>query len=94
MILLLGVLLELGILFLALSLEGNYTLNKKLEADWINYAVFPGAGKDAIGDWPPEISFFVGNISKEHAQFLGNKYEQNVIVFGAIIELSELIILV
>jgi hypothetical protein len=33
MILLLGVLLELGILFLALSLEGNYTLNKKLEAD-------------------------------------------------------------
>jgi hypothetical protein len=78
----------------ALSLEENNVLNKKLEADLINYVVFPGAGRDTLGDWPPEISFFVGNITKENAVFLGKKYEQNAIVYGEVEKMAELIILV
>lgn len=79
---------------IALSAEENKALNKKLETDLINYAVFPAAGKDTLGKWSPEISFFVGNISKEQAMFLGEKYEQNAIAFGEVERMPELIILV
>jgi hypothetical protein len=78
----------------ALSLEENQRLNSLLEQDLTNYAVFPAEGKDTIGNWPPEISFFVGGISKEEAIDLGKKYEQNAIVYGEIAALPELIILV
>ena len=78
----------------ALSLEKNKELNLLLEADLDGYIIFPGEGKDTIGDWPPEISFFVGNITREQAIFLGKKYKQNAIVFGAVAELPELIVLV
>lgn len=78
----------------ALSAEENKTLNKKLETDLINYAVLPAAGNDTLGKWSPEISFFVGNISKEQAFFLGKKYEQNAIVYGEVEKMPELLILV
>lgn len=78
----------------ALSLEKNKGLNELLEADLKGYNIFSAEGKDTLGDWTPEISFFVGNISREQAIFLGEKYEQNAIVFGAVNELPELIILV
>lgn len=78
----------------ALSLEENTALNSKLEADLINYTVFPAAGKDTLDEWPLEISFFVGNISKEQAIFLGKKYEQNAIVFGDAQKKVDLVILV
>ena len=79
---------------IALSLEKNNELNALLEADLKEYNIYPAEGKDTLGDWPPEISFFVGNISRERAIFLGEKYEQNAIVFGTVDELPELIILV
>ena len=79
---------------IALSLEKNNELNALLEADLKEYNIYPAEGKDTLGDWPPEISFFVGNISREQAIFLGEKYEQNAIVFGTVDELPELIILV
>ena len=78
----------------ALSLEENTALNSKLEADLINNTVFPAAGKDTLGEWPPEISFFVGNISKEQALFLGKKYQQNAIVYGDVTTPATLILLV
>lgn len=78
----------------ALSLEKNIELNALLETDLKDYNIYPAEGKDTLGDWPPEISFFVGNISRERAIFLGEKYEQNAIVFGTVDELPELIILV
>lgn len=78
----------------ALTLDENTSLNKKLEAELNNYIVFPGEGKDTLGDWPPEISFFVANISKKQANFLGKKYEQNAIVYGEVEKIAELIILV
>jgi hypothetical protein len=78
----------------ALTLDENTSLNKKLEADLNNYTVFPAEGKDTLGNWPPEISFFVVNISREQANFLGKKYEQNAIVYGEVEKMAELIILV
>jgi hypothetical protein len=78
----------------ALSVEENIALNSLLEQDLTHYAVFAAEGKDTIGNWPPEISFFVGNISREDAIYFGKKYEQNAIVFGVIDELAELILLV
>ena len=78
----------------ALTLDKNNELNALLEADLKDYNIYPAEGKDTLGDWPPEISFFVGNISREQAIFLGEKYEQNAIVFGTVDELPELIILV
>ncbi|RAR73694.1 DUF3293 domain-containing protein [Flavobacterium aciduliphilum] len=77
----------------ALSLEDNQRLNSLLEQDLTNYTVFAGEGKDTLGDWPPEISFFVGGITKEAAIYLGKKYEQNAIVYGEINGLAELILL-
>ena len=65
----------------ALSLEDNIARNKLLEKDLSAYHVFSAEGKDASGIWPPEISFFVGNITKEQAVLLGVKYEQNAIVW-------------
>ena len=78
----------------ALTLDENISLNKVLEADLKNYTVFPAEGKDTLGDWPPEISFFVANISKKQANFLGKKYEQNAIVYGEVEKIDKLIILV
>ena len=77
-----------------LSLKENQRLNSLLEQDLNSYALFAAEGKDTIGNWPPEISFFVGNISREDSIFLGKKYEQNAIVFGVIDEIAELILLV
>lgn len=78
----------------ALSLEQNKTLNVLLETDLDGYSIFPAEGKDTIGDWLPETSFFVGNITREQAIILGKKYEQNAIVYGVVTELPELIVLV
>lgn len=78
----------------ALSLEENKALNVLLETDLDGYSIFPAEGKDTIGDWLPETSFFVGNITREQAIILGKKYEQNAIVYGVITELPELIVLV
>ncbi len=78
----------------ALSLENNQRLNSLLEQDLTNYVVFPAEGKDTIGNWPPEISFFVAGITKEEAIDLGKKYKQNAIVYGEINSPAELILLV
>jgi hypothetical protein len=78
----------------ALSIEENKMLNLLLEADLNKYPIFSAEGKGILGDWPPEISFFVGNISREQAIDLGQKYKQNAIIFGAVSEFPELIVLV
>lgn len=78
----------------ALSLEDNTARNKLLEKDLSAYHVFSAEGKDALGNWPSEISFFVGNITKEQAVLLGKKYEQNAIVFGEAQKKADLVILV
>ena len=78
----------------ALSLEDNIARNKLLEKDLSAHHVFSAEGKDASGIWPPEISFFVGNITKEQAVLLGKKYEQNAIVYGEVQKNADLVILI
>ena len=77
-----------------LSLVDNIARNIELEKDLSAYQVFSAEGKDALGIWPPEISFFVGNITKEQAVLLGKKYEQNAIVFGEVQKNADLVLLV
>ena len=78
----------------ALSVEDNIARNILLEKDLHAYRVFSAEGKDALGLWPTEISFFVGNIEKEQAIFLGKKYGQNAIVYGEVAKMADLILLV
>lgn len=78
----------------ALSLEENSALNESLRLDLKDYKILEAQGKDTIGNWPPEPSFFVANISEDQAIALGKKYQQNAIVYGTINETARLITLV
>ena len=74
--------------------ETNNTLNAQLKADLSDYTIYDGQGKDTLGDWPPELSFFVANISKEKTKELAIKYKQNAVVFGELNKPAELLVLV
>ena len=78
----------------ALSQEENSSLNESLRLDLKDYKILEAQGKDTIGNWPPEPSFFVANISEDQAIALGKKYQQNAIVYGTINETARLITLV
>ena len=78
----------------ALSQEENSALNESLRLDLKDYKILEAQGKDTIGNWPPELSFFVANISEAQAIALGKKYQQNAIVYGTINETPRLITLV
>lgn len=78
----------------ALTNKQNIALNKSLSLDLKDYKLFQAQGKDTIGSWPPEPSFFVANIIEDQAIALGKKYQQNAIVYGTIHETARLITLV
>lgn len=58
----------------------------------LHYLHLLGQGKGVDGDWPPEKSLLVLNISRQKAMQLAKKFEQNAIVFGTINQKAELII--
>lgn len=78
----------------ALPTEENSALNESLRLDLKDYKILEAQGKDTIGNWPPEPSFFVANISEDQAIALGKKYQQNAIVYGTINETARIITLV
>jgi hypothetical protein len=78
----------------AQSDETNNTLHLQLKADLSDYTIYDGQGKDTRGDWPPELSFFVADISKKKTKELSNKYKQNAVVYGELNKSAELLILV
>ena len=78
----------------ALTTEQNIALNHSLSLDLIDFKLFQAQGKDTIGSWPPEPSFFVANITEDEAIALGKKYQQNAIIYGTIHETAKLITLV
>jgi hypothetical protein len=65
-----------------LSMNENMDLNNQLEKELKDYKIYAAQGKGTIGDWPPEPSFFVTNITEVDAIALGKKYKQNAIVYG------------
>ena len=66
-----------------LSYEENILRNQALknELDDIAWAVINGYGQDPEGMWEKEESFLAFGITKEEAMLLGNKYEQNAILW-------------
>jgi hypothetical protein len=60
----------------------NHKRQQELEADLNPWVLFPGAGEDPEGKWPPEPSFLVLGIPLEKAKVLGNKYRQNAILWA------------
>jgi hypothetical protein len=79
---------------IAQTKEDNQSLNEQLKADLSDFIVYDGEGKDTLGDWPPEVSFFVANISKEKTKELATKYKQNAVVYGEQNKTAELLVLV
>ena len=79
---------------IAQTKEVNENLNEQLKADLSDYVVHYGEGKDTLGDWPPELSFFVANISKEKTKELATKYKQNAVLYGEQNKTAELLVLV
>ncbi len=66
-----------------LTNEENIIRNEALknELDGIAFRVLKGFGQDPEGLWEKEDSFLAFDISKDEAILLGNKYEQNAILW-------------
>ena len=76
-----------------LSEEQNEQRYKELKNKIVNYKYFEGEGVGKDPSWKPENSFLILGISKENAIEIGNHFEQNAIVYGAINQLPELLVL-
>jgi hypothetical protein len=48
-----------------------------------SYTCYEGEGRDPSGEWPAEPSLLIVGISRPAAEVLGEKLEQNAIVFVA-----------
>jgi hypothetical protein len=73
--------------------EQNKSNNQRLFVDLKDFKVYSGSGEGEDKTWAPEESFFTIGISRQEANKLGQKYEQNAIVFGEYQKEAELIIL-
>ena len=58
-----------------------------------NLSSYKALGIPDEGDWTPEKSFFVPDISRQQAIELGEKFSQNAIVFGEFGKRAELLVL-
>lgn len=56
-------------------------------------ATYPGEGKHPSGDWEGEASLLVLGITLEEAKAVGDKWEQNAIVWSGADGLPQLILL-
>jgi hypothetical protein len=73
--------------------EENLIQNLKLLQDIVemDLYVYPAVGKSKDNYWKPEESWCVFNIGLEKGQSLGQKYNQNAIVFGKLNEEATLV---
>lgn len=58
-----------------------------------NYVTYEGHGVGEDPTWEPELSLLIIGISKEEASILGNKFEQNAIVYGKLNDTTDLLVL-
>lgn len=63
------------------------------EVQAIYKTVVKGFGQDPLGEWPNEDSFLIFGISLDDAKAVGNKYEQNAIVWCGSDAVPQLILL-
>jgi hypothetical protein len=66
---------------------------ERLKGELSEYSIFEGEGVGMDLTWAPERSLLILGITKEKAIEIGNNYEQNAIVYGAIHQLPELLVL-
>lgn len=66
------------------SVKKNQAANAQLMSDLksLNLNFWPGIGKALEGDWIPEASYFVVDITEKRAMELALRYGQNAFVFG------------
>lgn len=78
-----------------LSEESNQKRHKELLAfiKTSSFAYLTGRGCDESGSWTPEESILIFNISLQKAKILGNRFEQNAIVWISHDGIAKLIVL-
>jgi len=73
--------------------EENNIRHDELKELTKSYKTFEGHGVGEDPTWEPELSLFIIGISKKDAIRIGNKYEQNAIVYGQTNQAPQLLIL-
>ncbi len=58
-----------------------------------NWTYCEGVGMSKNGEWPPEISLLIVDITLEEAKKLGQQFRQNAILFGQVNKTAQLILL-
>lgn len=76
-----------------LNPEENEMRNQKLKGKIAQYQFLEGEGRDPSGEWIPERSFLVPNISLENAIGLAKEFEQRAIMYGEKGGVAELIMI-
>lgn len=76
-----------------LTSDENKLRHNELKELTRNFVTYEGQGVGEDPNWEPEISLLNIGISKEESINIGNKFEQNAIVFGELNNSPELIIL-
>lgn len=79
-----------------LTPEGeNQARNARLRADLRERALpfLEGRGVDPLGTWPPEASLLVLGLSREEALALGERHEQNALLWADVDAIPRLLLL-
>jgi hypothetical protein len=78
---------------LSVPLEESQNRQRReiLRKDLAGYLVIDGEGRDVLGEWPPEKSYFVVGISLEGAIEIGRRFGQRAIVTGKLSEPAQLL---
>lgn len=76
-----------------LTSDANKLRHIELKELTRNFVTYEGQGVGEDPDWEPEISLLIIGISKEESINIGNKFEQNAVIFGELNNSPELLIL-
>ena len=79
----------------SLSLGANEYWNRELRRLLVvrGFTFVEGEGRGRAGEWPPEPSIFVFEISRTEASAIGRRYRQNAIVYVPLGRPAELVML-
>lgn len=76
-----------------LTQDENFERHNELKELTNMYTTFEGHGIGEDPSWEPELSLLIVGITKEDSITIGNKFEQNAIVYGKSDSEPELLIL-